>query len=108
MNEFLTMIYLIEFDTKPGIGRRQIAEAYQRFADHFGKTVPKFKLIGLFARDLFIGGRPRYLALWEFSSYADLDAWNRIWTIDEEGKRLARELGELAESWDAKVLAKLL
>jgi hypothetical protein len=102
------MIYLIEFDTKPGIGRKQISEVYQRFADHFGKVLPKFKLIGLFARDLFIGGRPQYLAMWEFSSYADLDAWNRIWATDEEGKRLARELGELAESWNAKVLAKLL
>jgi hypothetical protein len=102
------MIYLIEFDMKPGSGQKQIAETYQRFADHCGKTLPKFKLIGLFARDLFIGGRPQYLALWEFSSYADLDAWNRAWATDEEGKRLARELGELAENWDAKVLAKLL
>ncbi len=102
------MFYLIEFDIKAGIGRKQIAEAYQRFTDHFGKVLPKFKLIGLFARDLFIGGRPQYLALWEFSSYADLDAWNRISATDEEGKRLARELGQLAESWDAKVLAKLL
>jgi hypothetical protein len=102
------MIYLIEFDAKPGIGQKEISEVYQRFADHFGKVLPKFKLIGLFARDLFIGGQPRYLAMWEFSSYADLDAWNRIWATDEEGKRLARELGELAESWDAKVLAKLL
>ena len=102
------MFYLIEFDAKVGIGRVQLAEAYQRFADHFGRILPKFKLIGLFARDLFLGGRPQYLALWEFSSYADLDAWNRIWATDEEGKRLARELGELAESWDAKVLAKLL
>jgi hypothetical protein len=102
------MIYLIEFDAKPGIGQKEISEGYQRFADRCMKILPKFKLIGLFARDLFIGGRPRYLALWEFSSYADLDVWNRIWATDEEGKRLARELGELAESWNAKVLAKLL
>ena len=102
------MFYLIEFDAKVGIGRMQLAEAYQRFADHFGRILPKFKLIGLFARDLFLGGQPQYLALWELSSYADLDAWNRIWATDEEGKRLARELGERAESWDAKVLAKLL
>ncbi len=102
------MIYLIEFDAKAGIGRKQIAEAYQRFADHFGKVLPRFKLIGLFARELFLGGRPQYLALWEFSSYEDLDVWNRIWATDEEGKRLARQLGELADGWDARVLAKLL
>ncbi len=102
------MFYLIEFDPNPGIGRKQIAEAYQRFADHFGKLLPQFKLIGLYARHLYVGHRPQYLALWEFSSYADLDAWNRVSATDEEGRRLARELSALAAGWDAKVLAKLL
>jgi len=102
------MIYMIEFDQKPGIERKQVAEAYQRFADHFVKLLPKFKLVGFFSRDLYMGHRPQYLALWEFSAYADLDAWNNLWTTDEEGRRLARELSELAQDWDAKVLAKLL
>jgi hypothetical protein len=102
------MFYLIEFDPKPGIGRKQIADAYQRFANHFRQRLPQFKLIGLFARDLYLGPRPQYLALWEFSFYADLDAWKQVWTMDEEGRRLAQELGELAEGWDARMLAKLL
>jgi hypothetical protein len=102
------MFYLIEFDPKPGVGRTQIADAYRRFADHFGRVVPQFTLVGLFARDLYVGHRPQYLAVWEFSSYADLDAWRRAWVTDEEGRRLARELGELAEGWDAKVMARLL
>lgn len=102
------MFYLIEFDPKPGIGQKKMAEAYQRFADHFTKLLPQFKLIGLFARDLYLGHRPQYFALWQFSSYADLDAWNRMWAADEEGRRLARELTELAVGWDAKVLSKLL
>ncbi len=62
----------------------------------------------LFARDLYIGHRSQYLAAWEFSSYADLDAWRRSWAADEEGRRLARELSELSASWDARVLTKLL
>ncbi len=102
------MFYQIEFDPKPGIGRKQLTEAYRRFADHFGKVLPQFKLIGLFGRDLYLGHRPQYLALWEFSSYADLEAWRRTWATDEEGRRLAAELSELAVNWDAKVLAKLL
>lgn len=102
------MFYQIEFDAKPGIGRRQVAEAYQRFADHFGKILPQFRLVGLYARDLYLGSRPHYLALWEFPSYADLDAWNRIVATDEKGRRLAQEVGEMTVGLDAKVLAKLL
>ncbi len=102
------MFYMIEFDPKPGIGPKQITEAYQRFASHFGKTLPQFKLIGLFARDLYIGHRSHYLAVWEFSSYADLDAWRRSSATDEEGRRLARQLSELAVGWDARILTKLL
>jgi hypothetical protein len=101
------MFYMIEFDQKPGIRRKQVTEAYQRFADHFAKALPQFKLIGLFSRDL-LGYRPQYLALWEFSAYADLDAWNNLWTTDEEGRRLVGKLSELTQDWDAKVLAKLL
>lgn len=82
------MFYPIEFDPKPGIGRKQIADAYQWFANHSRQRLPQFKLIGLF--------------------YADLDAWNQVWTTDEEGRRLAQELGELAEGWDVRMLAKLL
>lgn len=102
------MIYMIEFDQKPGIKRTQITEAYRRFAEHFAKLLPQFKLVGLFSRDLCVGHRPQYLALWEFSVYADLDAWGKLWTMDEEGRRLAQELSELAQGWEAKVLAKLL
>ena len=102
------MFYLIEFDPKPGIGRRQITDTYRRFAEHFGKLLPQFKLVGLFARDLYLGQRPQYSALWEFSSYSALEAWHRTWATDEEGRRLAGELSELAVGWDAKVLAKLL
>lgn len=101
------MFYMIEFDQKPGIRRKQVTEAYQRFADHFAKLLPQFKLIGLFSRDL-LGYRPQYLALWEFSAYADLDAWSNLWTMDEEGRRLVGKLSELTQAWDAKVLAKLL
>lgn len=102
------MFYMIEFDQKPGVTRRQIADAYQRFADHFAKLLPQFKLVGLLSRDLYIGHRPQYLALWEFSAYADLDAWGKLWSTDEEGRRLAQELSELVQDWDAKVMAKLL
>ena len=62
----------------------------------------------LFARDLYIGHRPQYLAAWKFSCYADLDAWGRNWAADEEGRRLARELSELSVIWDARILTKLL
>lgn len=102
------MFYMIEFDQKPGITRRQVAEAYQRFADHFARVLPQFKLIGLFTRDLYLGHRPQYFALWEFSAYADLDAWEKLWTTDAEGRRLAQELSGLVQDWDAKVMAKLL
>lgn len=102
------MYYVIEFDQKPGVNRRQVAEAYQRFADHFAKLLPQFKLVGLYSRDLYLGHRPQYLALWEFSAYADLDAWEKLWTTDEGGRRLAQELSGLVLDWDAKVMAKLL
>jgi len=102
------MFYMIEFDQKAGVTRRQVAQAYQRFADHFAKLLQQFKLVGLFSRDLYVGHRPQYMALWEFSAYADLDAWEKLWTTDEEGRRLAQELSDLALDWDAKVMAKLL
>ena len=102
------MFYMIEFDQKSGIQRTQVTEAYQRFANHFAKLLQQFKLVGLFSRDLYLGRRPQYLALWEFSAYADLDAWENLWTTDEEGRRLAQELSALAQDWDAKVLAKLV
>ncbi|MDE2058126.1 MAG: hypothetical protein KGL31_12315 [candidate division NC10 bacterium] len=102
------MYYMIEFDQKSGITRKQVAEAYQQFADHFAKLLPQFKLVGLFSRDLYVGHRPQYLALWEFPAYADLDAWEKLWTTDQEGRRLAQELSEIAQDWDAKVMTKLL
>lgn len=102
------MFYMIEFDQKQGIWGKQVADAYQRFADHFAKLLPQFKLIGLFSRDLYMGHRPQYFALWEFSAYADLDAWAKLWTTDDEGRRLTQELSELVQNWDAKVLRKLL
>ncbi len=102
------MYYMIEFDQKSGVTRKQITEAYQRFADHFAKLLPQFKLVGLLSRDLYMGRRPQYLALWQFSSYADLDAWNNLWSTDEEGRRLTQELNALVQDWDAKVMAKLL
>jgi hypothetical protein len=102
------MFYMIEFDQKPGVNRKQVTEAYQRFADHFAKLLPQFKLIGLYSRDLYLGHRPQYLALWEFSAYADLDAWEKLWTTDEGGRRLAQELSGLVLDWDAKVMAKLI
>ncbi len=102
------MFYMIEFDQKSGIKRTQVIEAYQRFADHFATALPQFKLVGLFSRDLYVGHRPQYMALWEFSAYADLDAWEKLWATDEEGRRLAQELSDLAQDWDAKVMTKLL
>ncbi len=102
------MYYLVEFDPKPGAGRKQIVEAYKKFARHFEKKLPNFKLVGLYARNVLLGSRPHYFALWEFPNYSDLDEWNIMFAADKKGRELAGVLGDLTTGWEAKVMSKLI
>jgi hypothetical protein len=61
------MYYFVSFDPKEGAGRKQIVEAYNKFARHFEKKLSQFKLIGFYARNVLLGSRPHYVAIWEFS-----------------------------------------
>ncbi len=102
------MFYLVEFDAKPGIQRSQITDAYKEFASYYEKALPQFKFLGLYARNVLLGSRPHYLALWEFQSYADLDKWNEFFYSDEEGRQITRNLADLGINWGAKILSKLI
>jgi hypothetical protein len=102
------MYYLVEFDPVPGITQRQVADAYRRFVDHYTKVFPQMKLEGLFARDVLLGSRPHYFALWEVPDYATLDAWKQAYSGDPEGTRLTQEINAMGVSWGAKIVRKLL
>ncbi len=102
------MYYVIEFDPISGKDRKQIVEAYRKFASYFESKMPRFKFVGLFARNVLLGPRPHYLAIWEFPSYDDLDRWNEFFAGDKEGQRVAKELSGLVAFWEAKVMTKLI
>lgn len=102
------MYYLIEFNPQPGVSQRQVAEAYRRFVEHYTGIFPQMKLEGLFARDILLGSRPHYCALWEVPDYATLDAWKKTYTEDQEGTRLTREISDMGVDWNAKIVRKLL
>ncbi len=102
------MYYFVSFDPKEGAGRKQIVEAYGKFAKYFEKKLPKFKLVGLYSRNVLLGSRPHYSAIWEFSEYSDLDEWNKVFAKDKQGQKLAKALGDLTTGWEAKVMSKLI
>jgi len=102
------MYYFVSFDPKEGATRSQVVDAYKNFANHFQKGLPRFKLLGLFSRNVLLGSRPHYIAIWEFPDYSALDEWNRRFTEDKRGRKLAKALGNLATDWEAKVMSKLI
>jgi hypothetical protein len=102
------MYYLVEFDPKPGVTQREVADAYRRFVEHYTKIFPQMKLEGLFARDMLLGTRPHYFALWEMPDYATLDAWKKAYAEDRDGARLTREINDMGVDWNAKIVKKLL
>jgi hypothetical protein len=102
------MFYFVSFNPREGATRDKIVEAYGGYARHFEKKIPQFKLVGLYSRNVLLGSRPHYLAIWEFSHYSDLDEWNKVFSVDKEGQKLAKALGELATDWEAKVMSKLI
>jgi hypothetical protein len=102
------MYYLIEFDPKDHVTQRQVADAYKRFVDHYPTIFPKMKLEGLFARDILLGSRPHYFALWEIPDYATLDAWKEAYAGDADGARLTRNINNMGVGWNAKIVRKLM
>ena len=102
------MYYLVSFNPKDGISRKQIMETYSNFAKHFENRLPQFKLVGLFARNVLLGSKPHYLAIWEFPKYADLEEWNNVFANDKQGQNLAKALADLATDWEAKLMSKLI
>lgn len=102
-----TMYYMVEFDPCPGVNRRQIAHTYGKFVKHFQKSFPEIKFVGFFARDILLGSRPQYFALWEVPKYATLDTWKEAFSADLEGRKVSNELNELGTNWDAKIVAKI-
>jgi hypothetical protein len=89
------MDYLIEFDPQPGVTQRQVADVYKRFVEHDTKIFPKMQLEGLFARDVLLGSRPHYFALWELPDYATLDAWKQAYADDPEGAHLTLDINNM-------------
>jgi len=102
------MYYLVGFNPKPEAKRRQIVEAYKNFSKHFEKKLPQFKLMGLYVRNVLLGSKPHYLAIWQLPNFSDLDEWNKVFAIDKKGRELANVLSELATDWEAKVMSKLI
>src|SRR3972149_2321299 len=105
--EATMLYYMVEFDPRPGIKRKQITQAYRKFANHFQKTFPEVKFTGLFARDILLGARPQYFALWEVPDYATLDTWKRTFSADKEGRKISEELNGLGMNWDAKMVSRI-
>jgi hypothetical protein len=102
------MFYLVEFDPKPGVTQREVADAYRRFVEHYTKIFPQMKLEGLFARDMLLGTRPHYFALWAMPDYATLDVWKKAYAGDPDGARLTREINDMGVEWNAKIVKRLL
>ncbi len=101
------MYYMVEFDARPGVNRAKITQAYRKFANHFQETFAEIKFIGFFARDILLGPRPQYFALWEVPNYATLDTWKRAFSADKHGRKISNELNELGMNWDAKMVSKI-
>lgn len=102
------MYYFVTFDPKEGATRRQIKNAYGRFVKNFEKKLPQFKFQGLYARNVLLGSRPHYTAVWEFPDFGALDEWNDAFKKDIKGQKIAKALANLATGWEAKVVSKLI
>ncbi len=102
------MYYLVTFDPKEGATRKQITNAYGKFVKNFENKLPQFKFQGLYARNVLLGSRPHYTAVWEFPDFAALDEWNNLFKQDIRGQKIAKALANLATGWEAKVVSKLL
>jgi hypothetical protein len=101
------LYYMVEFDPRPGIRRKQITQAYRKFTHYFRKTFPEVKFIGFFGRDILLGSRPQYFALWEVPDYATLDTWKKAFSADKEGRKISEELNDLGTNWDAKMVSRI-
>ncbi len=102
------MYYFVTFDPKEGATRKHITNAYDKFVKHFGKKLPQFKFSGLYARNILLGSRPHYTAIWEFQDFSALDEWNGLFRKDIQGQKLAKSLANIATGWEAKVMSKLI
>lgn len=102
------MFYYVTFDPIEGATRKQITDAYSKFVKHFEKKMPEFKFKGLYARNVLLGSRPHYTAIWEFDDFSDLDKWNSLFNKDKQGQKLAKALSNVATGWEAKVMSKLI
>ena len=102
------MYYIVTFDPIEGATRKQITDAYNRFAKHFEKKIPQYKFLGLFARNALLGSRPHYTAIWEFPEFSALDEWNVIFSKDKQGQKLTKALSTIATGWEARVMSKLI
>ena len=102
------MYYFVTFDPKEGATRKQITNAYSKFVKNFEKKLPQFKFSGLYARNVLLGSRPHYTAVWEFPDFAALDEWNALFRKDIKGQKLAKDLTSIATGWEAKVMSKLI
>lgn len=101
------LYYMVEFDPRPAVKRKQITQAYRKFVNHFQKTFPEVKFAGFFARDILLGARPQYFALWEIPDYATLDTCKKVFSADKEGRKLSAELNDLGMNWDAKMVSRI-
>lgn len=102
------MYYFVTFDPKEGATRKQITSAYSKFVKNFEKKLPLFKFQGLYARNVLLGSRPHYMAIWEFPDFSALDGWNAVFRKDIKGQKLAKALANIANGWEAKVVSKLI
>lgn len=102
------MFYFVTFDPIEGATRKQITDSYNRFAKHFEKKLPDFKFLGLFSRNVLLGSKPHYTAIWEFPDYSALDQWNSAYNKDKQGQKIAKALSKIATGWEAKVMSKLI
>lgn len=101
------MFYFVYFDPKEGVTRDKIAKVYRKYSEYFKNKIPQFRYMGLYGRNALLGSRAHYVAIWEFSNYADLDEWNRFFGRDKKGQRIARDLRNLTINWEAKIMSKL-
>jgi hypothetical protein len=101
------MVYVQEFDARPGVTNQQVKDLYLRMVPAWESVWPSNKFLGLYERK-FVGSGLRFMAMWEMPNFGAFDEWTSDWPgcADSDFVRLENEFWAAAAGLSSRVMER--